>query len=802
MPNPYAGLGLIPADNPIPGMIDAAAERYGVDRNLAHVVAQMESNYNPRAVSGAGAQGVMQLMPATARGLGVTDSLDAAQNIDGGVKYLAQLSDRYNGDPRLVLAAYNAGPGAVDRYGGVPPYQETQNYVALGTKKLGSANREAPATQPYADLGLIPVDQTAPQAGPQASVEILPPLSEPPSAKPPAPEKTFKGFLDNATTGLGRILEPLTDPAGTLENVTNLLQGMSEKSGFAPVMGQSHQQVVDGIVNLYKQRYGSLEGFKNAWYDDPVGMAGDVAMVFSGAGLGAKAAQDFLEASGITQHAAAIADILPEAEAGAAGTRMQAGVRGAVEALGRRYREVVQAGIEKAPSGVLGGPHGMLSTAKYGAAKKAGEILKEGWQAGTAAYDAPAGEAAAAGATAPGTSPPPAAPSVARTPGQVYAESQGVDWSSLRPQDQTMYEHLAQAHENVAQQPAQVTYTPPAAGTPPMTLEDLRNLQQPPAPPMTTTELAQDLSGGRPPSKLSETEKAEAQAVLSQAPPAPAPVAPEAPPVNAARVSALTDFVRQNIPPRHLADFNPHEWGMVGEAAGVESPTPQEIAQVRSNVASAAAPIPPEVSQLPPAQAEAAVAPARAARTVEIPEGQTVAEALADEMRRSGTLPEAPAPPQTLGELMSPKWTPEPVPGKTPGAVIKAQNVEMKAQRYAAALSKYGLNAETVAGLEPGWVSNEAIASGEKPGWANVMHDLIADGLLQTKERNPPQSSLPRILELMRQSEGSPEAIAVKGEMTKAAAEQAFEELKQRAKGTPAEEAKPRARRRPKTGSE
>lgn len=111
------------------GLIEEAAQRHGVDADLVKSVIKVESNFDPGAVSHAGAKGLMQLMDGTAAELGVTDSFDVAQNIDGGVAYLAQQLRRFQGDKRLALAAYNAGPGAVQRYGDVPPIAETQAYV-------------------------------------------------------------------------------------------------------------------------------------------------------------------------------------------------------------------------------------------------------------------------------------------------------------------------------------------------------------------------------------------------------------------------------------------------------------------------------------------------------------------------------------------------------------------------------------------------------------------------------------------------------------------------------------------------
>jgi len=109
-------------------IFEDAADRFGISSRLLRAVAKAESNFNPNAVSRAGAMGVMQLMPGTAKNLGVTDPYDARQNIMGGAKYLKENLDKF-GDVRLALAAYNAGPGSVQKYGGVPPYSETQNYV-------------------------------------------------------------------------------------------------------------------------------------------------------------------------------------------------------------------------------------------------------------------------------------------------------------------------------------------------------------------------------------------------------------------------------------------------------------------------------------------------------------------------------------------------------------------------------------------------------------------------------------------------------------------------------------------------
>lgn len=111
------------------GTVSEQAERHGLDRLLIKAIITVESCFDTHAVSRVGAEGLMQLMPATASELGVTDSFNAHQNIVGGVRYFAEMLARFDNNPELALAAYNAGPKAVERYGGIPPYRETQGYV-------------------------------------------------------------------------------------------------------------------------------------------------------------------------------------------------------------------------------------------------------------------------------------------------------------------------------------------------------------------------------------------------------------------------------------------------------------------------------------------------------------------------------------------------------------------------------------------------------------------------------------------------------------------------------------------------
>jgi soluble lytic murein transglycosylase-like protein len=133
-------------------VIDHIADEQGVESHLVHSVIRAESNYNANAVSPKGAQGIMQLIPATARRFGVSNAFDATDNIQGGVRYLRFLLDYYKGDYPKAIAAYNAGEGAVDKYNGIPPFAETQNYVYRVARNLKAA-RQAAAPQTVVSAG-------------------------------------------------------------------------------------------------------------------------------------------------------------------------------------------------------------------------------------------------------------------------------------------------------------------------------------------------------------------------------------------------------------------------------------------------------------------------------------------------------------------------------------------------------------------------------------------------------------------------------------------------------------------------
>jgi hypothetical protein len=144
----------LPETKSLDEIFEQAAQKYNVSVDLLKAIGKAESDFRVDAVSRCGAQGIMQLMPATAKELGVTDSFDPEQNIMGGTKYIADLLDKYEGDTKLALAAYNAGMNNVKKYGGIPPFEETQNYVVKVTNYMkqgvntgnASVKVNAPAT--------------------------------------------------------------------------------------------------------------------------------------------------------------------------------------------------------------------------------------------------------------------------------------------------------------------------------------------------------------------------------------------------------------------------------------------------------------------------------------------------------------------------------------------------------------------------------------------------------------------------------------------------------------------------------
>lgn len=225
-PAPAAQAGT-PAQGAQRTFIDAEVARlsaqYHVDPRLVQRVIQHESNYAPDAVSPAGAQGLMQLMPGTAKQLGVKNVFDITENLDGGIRYLAQMQKRYPGRPDLQLAAYNAGPGAVERYGGVPPFPETQQYV----KNVGLTVEIAPG-------GLSERGQAmTPPAGTPVPPEDVRAAGAPP-ALPFSPAEQFQrtGAEETVRQALGGMLE-------AAQQTTKAVEEVADFAGLLPPTGQA-----------------------------------------------------------------------------------------------------------------------------------------------------------------------------------------------------------------------------------------------------------------------------------------------------------------------------------------------------------------------------------------------------------------------------------------------------------------------------------------------------------------------------------------------------------------------------------
>lgn len=161
---------IITAPDPnLNSLVEETARQYDVNPYLVHSVIQVESNYNPRAISPKGAQGLMQLMPATARRFGVRNTLDPKENILGGVRYLKFLQETFK-DDRLAIAAYNAGEAAVMKYNNVPPYAETMDYVVRVGRRYGAAKRAAEKRKKAASKKTAPLQAAEPAPEPERHI--------------------------------------------------------------------------------------------------------------------------------------------------------------------------------------------------------------------------------------------------------------------------------------------------------------------------------------------------------------------------------------------------------------------------------------------------------------------------------------------------------------------------------------------------------------------------------------------------------------------------------------------------------
>ena len=160
-------------------IFDEAAKKYNVSAGLLKAIGKAESDFDANAVSKCGAQGIMQLMPATAASLGVKDSFDAEQNIMGGAKYISELMTKYDGDTSLALAAYNAGMGNVAKYGGIPPFEETQNYVVKVTNFMKQGVDAGSATATIKKVAPVTVPTTVPITSSTGNQYYVSPIQTP-----------------------------------------------------------------------------------------------------------------------------------------------------------------------------------------------------------------------------------------------------------------------------------------------------------------------------------------------------------------------------------------------------------------------------------------------------------------------------------------------------------------------------------------------------------------------------------------------------------------------------------------------
>lgn len=209
-------------------IFEEAASTFGVSVNLLKSIARAESNFNPNAVSSAGAVGIMQLMPATAASLGVSNSYDPRENIMGGAKLISQLLSKYNGNTSLALAAYNAGSGNVDKYGGIPPFTETQNYVK---KVLSYMNAEVKDSVSDAISNFLASNNVSSE-----TVDLLVSLIKLVKEKTASPDTSSAGVQNSFTATVAdgsRIINTAGTSASGNETTDNSASGSANISGNA-----------------------------------------------------------------------------------------------------------------------------------------------------------------------------------------------------------------------------------------------------------------------------------------------------------------------------------------------------------------------------------------------------------------------------------------------------------------------------------------------------------------------------------------------------------------------------------------
>ncbi|MGQ9727444.1 MAG: transglycosylase SLT domain-containing protein [Candidatus Fervidibacter sp.] len=252
-------------------LVFAMAQRYGVDPFLALAVAKAESNFNPDVVSPKGAVGVMQLMPETAKALGVSNPFDPIQNIDGGIRYLKQLIERFGGNVPLAVAAYNAGPNAVRRYGVVPPYPETQNFVRRVFAYRDAFLKDLPGEFQRISVNYSALMSKVSSNGSNVGEKLsMPQNSGSPAAGDQDP-RSQNGFAPQTVKPAvgqplrGGVLSPIKNHSVTFERHFNTVVPSEPKEGFATAMFSQGTQVTKNQTTtpLTADRTDLPQGFRS-----------------------------------------------------------------------------------------------------------------------------------------------------------------------------------------------------------------------------------------------------------------------------------------------------------------------------------------------------------------------------------------------------------------------------------------------------------------------------------------------------------------------------------------------------------